>query len=229
MSQYGENGYGEGPYGGDELLAPDQSVAVPTFDHVSIGLSRVALQYQNSPKFLAHLTGILNVANQLETAIQSLFSLPDIDAMGGVNLDTIGAIIGESRYLNTAVNLYGTTTTVLEDPEFRIVLRAKIIKNQSRSTPESILSAMAYLFQTSVIGIDDFGNMSITIGIGRALTAVEKILIRQLNILPRPTGVLLDAVVSYIPGGYFGFADQIGALPYEEDGVSNGGQFAEEI
>jgi hypothetical protein len=55
-------------------------------DHIALGLSRVIKQYQNSPNFLTYLKALLAMNNTVEALLQSLYNLPDIDLMTGVNL-----------------------------------------------------------------------------------------------------------------------------------------------
>jgi hypothetical protein len=104
--QWGDNGFGDGPYGGGgSVPAGDSSISVTPIDHVQQGLSRVIKQYQESTKFLAYLTTILSISNQVENVLQALFLLPSISVMEGVNLDTIGVIIGQSRYVPQAIQI----------------------------------------------------------------------------------------------------------------------------
>lgn len=125
------------------------------------------------------------------------------------------------------------TTTALADPEYRILIRSRIIKNSTNATPNSILASLAYLFNTQQVNIDDYdvvGTMHIRLAIGVQLDPIEKLIVSTLDILPRPAGVQLDGVVSYDPSNYFGFSDQPNALGFGELGVFGvGGIFAEEI
>ncbi len=87
------------------LLEIAENDPAQPIDHVALGLSRVAKQFQNSPKFLAYLTALLQMNETVETLLQSMYELPDIDAMSGVNLDVIGRIVGISRVIPNAIEL----------------------------------------------------------------------------------------------------------------------------
>ena len=150
--------------GGYTLEIIENDPAQP-IDHIALGLSRVAKQYQNSPNFLAYLTALLQQNQSVETLLQSMYELPDIDAMSGVNLDVIGRIVGISRVIPNAIELvyfgfegYSDQTvfgelgqdgigsrlydlgdpisesTSLGDVEYRLLLKAKIMKNSSHAT-----------------------------------------------------------------------------------------------
>jgi|GEM_PF-757735 len=242
---YGMGGYGLGGYGGYQALpVPSDNPALP-IDHLALGLSRVITQYSESPKFLAYLSAMLSMANDVEATLQSLYSLPDIDSMEGVNLDVIGQIVGVTREIPDSVQLtffgfagysyetvFGelgqlgigsrfyelgetyTGTSTLGDIEYRLLLRAKIMKNASHSTCEDILGALAFLFSLSAANVDDYGGMVIGLAIGRQLTVIEQAILAQLDLLPRPATVLIGSITTYDSLNYFGFSDQPGALTF---------------
>lgn len=209
-------------------------MSASVIDHVQLGLSRVAKQFQESPNFLAFLTALLSVNNEIENVLQSMYMLPDVDSMSGVNLDVIGAIVGANRQVSNVVllNYFGFTdtgsgayvtpfgeqgipnigarfyeeneqylsTTILQDPEYRMLIKAKIVKNSSSSTNEDIITAISYLFGINDVKITDNLNMSISISIGRPLYATEQAMLTAMDILPRPAGVrIAGAVASYTP------------------------------
>lgn len=123
-----------------------------------------------------------------------------------------------------------TATSVLADPEYRLLLRAKIVKNHAQGTNEDILQGLAYLFNTPATVIEDIGGMRIGVAIGRQLTFQEKAMVTTLDILPRPDGVQIVWRATYDATNYFGFDGQNSALSFGEEGQpSVGGQFAEEF
>jgi hypothetical protein len=123
-----------------------------------------------------------------------------------------------------------TATSVLADSEYRLLIRAKIVKNHAHGTCEDILAGMAYLFNSSSIVVEDSGGMVIQVAIGRQLTFLEKSLITTLDILPRPGGVRINQRVTYDSLSYFGFDGQLNALVFGEEGSpAIGGLFAEEF
>jgi hypothetical protein len=85
------------------IPSPDTSPSIALIDHVVVAMSRVLKQYQNSPKFIAYLATLPTLSNQLESVLQSLLLLPSIDAMSGVNLDIIGIIVGQSRFIPDSI------------------------------------------------------------------------------------------------------------------------------
>lgn len=221
----------------------------------------MALQYQQSQKFLAYLNALLAAPNELEAVLQTLALQTDIDQAEGVNLDTLGELVGVGRIIpaSVAVKFFGfegqpgsdafgeedalsigsrfreeaessTATSVLADPEYRLLIRAKIVKNHATGTGNDLLAGLAYLFDTAQVSVEDSGGMAISIGIGRQLTYQEKALIETLDILPRPAAVRISQRVTYSAADYFGFEEMNGATGFGEEGsTATGGQFAEEF
>ena len=230
-------------------------------DRIQQGLSRVSSQYSDREKFLAFLTSLLKFEQEQEDILQLIALQTDIDIAQGVNLDTIGEIVGISRIIpaSIAIQFFGfenqigatvfgengqsgigarfreelepeTATSVLADPEYRLLIRAKIVKNHSTGTPEDILKGLNFLFDAESSIVDDLGGMLIAISIGRQLTFQEKAIILQLDILPRPAGVRIQSRNTFNYFDYFGFEGQRNANTFGEEGQPLiGGILAEEF
>lgn len=122
------------------------------------------------------------------------------------------------------------SSSVLADPEYRLLIKSRIIRNHTRATNEDILRALLFLFNIDVIIIDDNGGMEIGLTFGRQLTVAEIAMINNLDVLPRPAAVKIRRRAMFLPGKYFGFEGQPGALPFGEEGSSViGGPLAEEF
>lgn len=123
-----------------------------------------------------------------------------------------------------------TATSVLADPEFRLLIRAKIVKNHATGTNEDILQGLAYLFDAPLTVVEDLGGMAIGVAIGRQLTFQEKAMVTVLDILPRPAGVRIKWRATFGADNYFGFDGQPHALSFGEEGQPGiGGLLAEEF
>lgn len=123
-----------------------------------------------------------------------------------------------------------TATSVLADPEYRLLIRAKIVKNHAKGTNEDILQGLAYLFNAPLTVVEDLGGMAIGVAIGRQLKFQEKALVTVLDILPRPAGVRINWRATFGATNYLGFDGQPDALSFGEEGQpSVGGLLAEEF
>lgn len=239
-------------------------MSAPSIDHQATGRSRAALQYQESPKFLAYLKALLAAPVELEGVLQKVALQTDIDQAEGMNLDVLGEIVGISRIVPNSipVQFFGFqgqpgalvfgeegypgnggrfreetesefATSVLADPDYRLLLKAKIVKNHSKGTNEDMLKGLSYLFgqggMAVQVAVNDQGGMAVQVAVGRQLTFLEKVLITNLDVLPKPAGVRISQRVTYNAANFFGFSDQPGALTFGEEGSPTGGQFAEEF
>jgi Protein of unknown function (DUF2612) len=230
-----------------------------SLDHTALGLSRVGMQYREAAKFHEHIKAILQPGAGLEAVLLDISRSFDIDWVTGVRLDIIGDVVGVSRFVPFAIPApffgfagqagalpygeYGggsggwfreehelaTGSSVLEDPEYRLLVKAKIVKNHSRGTGEDVIAGLVYLFPHVPIIVQDDGDMAFSVGIGRALTYSEKSLLVNLDILARPSTVRISQKF-YFSGGYFGFEGQANAMTFGEEGSQFvGGIFSEEF
>lgn len=119
-------------------------------------------------------------------------------------------------------------TTVLSDPEYRLLIRAKIVKNHSKGTNEDIIAGLSYIFDDAPSIVYDVGGMAIGVAIGKALTVTEIALLTNEDIIARPAGVKLTFIAVYPAGSQFGFDGQTGALGFGEEMSIGGGVLAEE-
>lgn len=79
------------------------------------------------------------------------------------------------------------------DEEYRLILKAKIIKNRTFATPEDVIAAYKFMFGTSTVYITEPESGKASIGIGKILSAVERGLLFDLggvgSLLPKTIGV----------------------------------------
>lgn len=107
-----------------------------------------------------------------------------------------------------------SSTTIVNDVEYRLIIKAKIVKNNGHGTPEDVLTGLRYIFGTPDVQVTDNYDMSFSIAVGRPVLAFEQALISSLDILPRPAGVrIAGAVTSYIPPG----TDYVGSTMIESE------------
>jgi hypothetical protein len=123
-----------------------------------------------------------------------------------------------------------TATSVLADPEYRLLIRAKIVKNHSTGTQEDVLEGLSYLFDTEQIIVQNLGNMEFTYAVGRNLTFQERVILNNLDILARPATVEIRSKIYFDYFRYFGFEDQPNAMGFgDELNPDVGGIFSEEF
>lgn len=79
------------------------------------------------------------------------------------------------------------------DDEYRLIIKAKIIKNRTLSRPEDVINAYKFLFSTGQVVLDEYADARVKIGIGKILSSVERGLLFDLqgsgSLLPKTVGV----------------------------------------
>lgn len=115
----------------------------------------------------------------------------------GVQLDTIGAILGQPRTVGFQPS--GGVSPVLDDNTYRTLLLATIIKNQWNGQIDSLYPLWAPLFPGGRIIIQDNQNMTATIIVSGTFTSILQDLITNGYIIPRPEGVQYTITFATLP------------------------------
>ena len=161
-------------------------------DYKTIARSRLTDRHRSDDTFLAILDTAIEIKDLRQTQYLELGSkFLDIDQSTGKNLDVIGNLIGESRTLVNFINRpyfgyqgarlaesfdvgywyslyknkYGTLH-VLNDEEYRRVLKARVLKNCSKSSRNSLVSVLNTLTgNTSTTIVEQEDNKAIQISL----------------------------------------------------------------
>lgn len=177
-------------------------------------LNLVTSQHQGKPKFMAWLSNPLCILDDAVTLVNSFYSYFDIDLAIGVQLDVLGEILGVSRtvtfqpagyYSLGVIGVPYSThpSPVLADDTYRLVLRAKILQNQWDGTISQIYSLWNTIFPGSLLVIQDNQDMTLNALVIGLSTQLQKDLITNGYIVPRPEGVLMT--FSYSNDPYFAY------------------------
>lgn len=188
---FGLGGFGQGPFGGE----PVENLPISYY------LGLITSEYQGSPKFLQWLGVLLQPLDDASQCLESMSLAFDLDQAVGVQLDTLGVIIGQSRTMTFQPS--DGVSPLLDDTTYRLLLRARIARNQWDGTIDSLQSTWRKLFPGGSISIEDAQNMSATIVLSGAFTSIARDLINNDLICPRPAGVLYNYVFASLP--VFGF------------------------
>lgn len=205
-------------------------------DYVGVAQSRITSQFKeavNLHKLLRIWTeGFQNIQNVL----LDVSEINDIETAEGYNLDVIGNIVGQPRELISVsstghfgfeqdpgaqsfgslyngrggiyYSLYDPATgdAKLNDLSYRLFIRSKILLNNSGSTPDDIIQAAQYLFQTGNVelyegGSDPDETAVFSLYIGRPWNDAAETYFPGLDetaiadrLLPRPAGVRIEYI-----------------------------------
>ena len=192
-------------------------------------------QYARKPKARATIDSVLGEYDKLSDNAIDLLNQWDIDQARGFSLDIIGRRVGVSRTLPAAIakGYFGYLnsidgepwgqgvwyragestgdTLVLNDQDYRFLIRAKIFKNFQNGTFDYILNAFRIIISQDA-NIEDGLDMTAKVYIPIAsLTLLQRYMVEKMDILPRPMGVLYTYLNGSIRAfGFDGFFNSYG-------------------
>ncbi|SHI61598.1 Protein of unknown function [Anaerovibrio lipolyticus DSM 3074] len=224
------------------LVADEEPAPLP--DRIENMRNHLIAEFQwegeDKPVLRAIIEALGEELNELQQVLYDLNKERTKERAVGKQLDGIGEIVGIGRTIDEAIAIkffgfsgqpnVGTfdearfrdmdeenlTSYTMVDPEYRMIIDQKIIKNTSKGTTEDTIRSLKAAFNAPLVVLEELGNANIGIGIGRKLTDNEMMLVNAANLIVRPGGVGLKYKVSYNANNYFGFLDQPYALGFDE-------------
>lgn len=206
-----------------------------TIDHKKQAVSRLAVQFSESTNFIDYITTLLTEADTLEEVFQSIIDERFIDTAIGVQLDVLGAIVGQPRefigadifgYFGFAVNPASGSFGSLLDPSlgerFRILgepitgIRILTDDEYRLFIRSKIIANKTLSTPEDIIAQISFlfateqvifqdGDTEYTVSIGRVLSSEEKSVLFNTDIVPKTAGVRVNYIVNYDFNDFFGF------------------------
>jgi len=192
--------------------------------------SRIYAQYRNKPKAVAWYEITRSLATQLSDAAQAVRVMYDIDTAEGEQLNIIGRIVVIPRSYTGTVDLnpamcaewennpaeFGDSTQMasalsvdqdaqMSDDLYRLVIKSKIIKNNSDASIESIIYGMNFLLPNAeVLRITDNEDMSFSIEFYGNISELERWALLNSTLIPKPQGVKFNGFLEgygYVQSG----------------------------
>lgn len=164
-------------------------------------LDLITSQHKTQHKFKAWLSSALNTADDGIATTKGIPDLFDVDTAVGVQLDTIGELVGRSRTLDFQPT--DGSSPVLDDTYFRLIIKTKIATNQWDGTLPQIRELWQSIFPELLLVIIDNQDMSISLAVVGISSQLEKDLVANGYILPKPAGV--RANYSFYQDAIFGY------------------------
>ena len=202
------------------------------------GLSRLAYQFENSTKLRGFLDAFLQQYNDLQTSELQLLNERYLNVAIGVQLDGIGEIVGLPRpekdidvvgafgFLDDTTALgfgtltdptiggnfirLGDTKTLIDDTLYRLLIRAKIIKNQTAMTVDDTLRLISFTFSGVKVRYFLSENLKPRYDIGKFLDAFEADLVNDFPVLIGIDEVEYHSYSETTPFGFDGDPDVLG-------------------
>lgn len=203
---------------------------------------RIYAQYRDKPKAVAWFDIARKLGGDIDAAAEAVRKSYDIDTATGEALNVIGRIVVAERsflgdvpmnpglFALTDGDEFGDTEAMfsapsisqdseLSDELYRIVIKAKIIKNNGDATIENILFGMNFLLPAAeVLRVVDGENMSFSIEFYGSLTNIERFALLNATLVPKPQGVKFN-----------GFLEGVGISEFGDEYAEFGDESAEFI
>ncbi|TGA85234.1 DUF2612 domain-containing protein [Pseudomonas aeruginosa] len=190
---------------------------------------RIYAQYRDKPKAVAWYEIARKLGGSIEAAAQAVRKSYDIDTAVGEQLNVIGRIVVAPRSFVGSIPMnpalfdltdgdeFGddgamfSALTIdqggqLSDDLYRLVIKAKIIKNNGDATIENILDGMNFLLpRADVLRVTDGEDMSFSIEFYGQITSLERYALLNEGLVPKPQAVRFNGFLEGF--GMFEFGD----------------------
>jgi hypothetical protein len=164
----------------------------------------------------------------IDTALLTYFAYlgyPDAESYGDLNDSGLG---GYYRGINEPL----AGNTLLNDEQYRLFIKAKIIKNSTNATPNQLLDFIKFVFGSSQNQLTEEGDASYTLLVGKELSTFEKTMLTYVSyssgypsrFVPKPIGVRVN-YGTYVAGEAFAFQGVPGAKGYGDLDLLPSGTF----
>lgn len=193
--------------------------------------NRIYAQYNNKPKAVAWYEIARKLGGSIEAAAEAVRKSYDIDKALDEQLNVLGRIVVAPRSFVGTIPMspalfdltdggeFGdeeamfSSLTIdqdgqLSDELYRLVIKAKIIKNNGDATIENILDGMNFLLpRAEVLRVADGEDMSFSIEFYGQITDLERFALLNAGLVPKPQAVRFSGFLEGIGMTEFGDMD----------------------
>ena len=182
-------------------------------DHSKQALKRIYWQYRGAEKLKQWIETLPKIAQaEIEDTATVVADILNIDERRGEQLDIIGRIVGLYRpAINSAAEvstqmaaddlapqlgeggaqLSATTYTITNqasDGLLRVLIKAKIERNNGDATIDNIIDAARFVTGFNDVVVSDNQDMTWSVSFGSELDPITRFAFRNFDILPKPQG-----------------------------------------
>lgn len=192
---------------------------------------RIYAQYRDKPKAVDWFAIARKLGGSIEDAAEAVRKSYDIDNVLGEQLNVIGRIVVAPRSFVGALPMnpglfdltdgdeFGDDEAMfsaltidqdgqLSDDLYRLVIKAKIVKNNGDSTIENILDGMNFLLPNAdVLRVTDGEDMSFSIEFYGQITNLERFALLNAGLVPKPQAVQFNGFLEGFEMVEFGDMD----------------------
>jgi hypothetical protein len=192
---------------------------------------RIYAQYRDKPKAVAWYAIARELGGSIEAAAEAVRKSYDIDTAVGEQLSVIGRIVVAPRSFVGSMPMnpglfdltdgdeFGDDEAMfsaltidqdgqLSDDLYRLVIKAKIVKNNGDASIENILDGMNFLLpKADVLRVTDGEDMSFSIEFYGQITNLERFALLNAGLVPKPQAVRFNGFLEGFDMVEFGDVD----------------------
>lgn len=148
-------------------------------------------EYKTKPRLTSWLLWLLSEGLTYRNTVKEFLGAFDLDTAVGKQLDTIGEIVGVNRLLS--FHPASGDSPLMNDSTYRLVIKARILQNIWKGTLVELYEAWSVLFtDMRYFQIQDLQDMTYNVVIMGPFTPLERELIANGYIIPKPEGVRIN-------------------------------------
>jgi len=170
-------------------------------------LSLITSEHYGKINFTSFLATLIAYADDIVCPASNFDCFFDITNVTGSRLDILGEIVGVVRTVNFQPS--DGSSPALDDNTFRLIIKAKIARNQWDGTIQQIPILWSNLFPQYELIVIDNQDMSIIALVYGFLPGVQKDLIENGYIIPKPQGVKINYGFIYHPAFSYGLDNEL--------------------
>lgn len=195
--------------------------------------TRIYSQYRGKPRAVAWYNITRTIGGQFADVFHDIRTSYNIDTATTDELNVIGRIVvmdrgyegqiifdpirwgSGSRWGGSGVRHMtpvGAGSMEVSNDIYRILLKAKVAKNNSNATVEGILQSIATITDIQAVRMFDYEDMSFAIEFGEALDSVTRFTLNNFNVIPKPQGVRFtgytETPINTYWGGLYAWGDE---------------------
>ena len=195
--------------------------------------TRIYAQYRGKPRAVAWYNITRTIGGQFADVFHDIRTSYNIDTATTDELNVIGRIVvmdrgyegqiifdpirwgSGSRWGGSGVRHMtpvGAGSLEVSNDIYRILLKAKVAKNNSNATVEGILQSIATITDIQAVRMFDYEDMSFAIEFGEALDSVTRFTLNNFNVIQKPQGVRFtgytETPLNTYWGGLYAWGDE---------------------
>lgn len=195
--------------------------------------TRIYAQYRGKPRAVAWYNITRTIGGQFADVFNEIRTSYNIDTATTDELNVIGRIVvidrgyegkiifdpirwgSGSRWGGSGVRHMtpvGAGSMEVSNDIYRILIKAKIAKNNSNATVEGILQSIATITDIQAVRLFDYEDMSFAIEFGETLDSATRFALNNFNVIPKPQGVRFtgytETPLNTYWGGMYAWGDE---------------------